>query len=169
PKCGTKSVGVAPQYCGALGKVANCQVAVYAAYASDAGHTLLDTRLYLHDSWTDDPARCRRAGVPEGVVFRTKPQLAFELLLSCRGHIRHGWVTFDEVYGRDPDFVGGPEDLGERYLGEVPKDTRVWLQRPRVQEPGPGRRGAPRRQPRLAPGEPPAQTVQAVAQSPPAS
>src|SRR5262249_61733628 len=102
-------------------------------------------------------------------VFRTKPQLAFELLRPCRGHIRPGWVTFDEVYGRDPDFVGGPEDLGERYLGEVPKDTRVWLQRPRVQEPGPGRRGAPRRQPRLAPGEPPAQTGQKGGQALPPS
>jgi SRSO17 transposase len=165
PKCGPKSVGVARQYCGALGKIANCQVAAYVAYASDAGHTLLDTRLYLHDSWTDDPERCRRAGVPEGVVFRTKPQLAFELLLACREHIRHSWVTFDEVYGRDPDFVSGLEELGERYIGEVPKDTHVWLERPRVQEPGPGRRGAPRKRPRVAPGEPPPPAVEEVARS----
>ncbi|HEV3260612.1 MAG TPA: IS701 family transposase [Gemmataceae bacterium] len=169
PKCGPKSVGVARQYCGALGKIANCQVAVYVAYASDAGHTLLDTRLYLPDEWTDDPDRCRRAGVPEGVVFRTKPELAFELLLSCREQLRHSWVTFDEVYGRDPGFVSGLEELGERYIGEVPKDTRVWLQRPQVQEPGPGRRGAPRRKPRVAPGEPPPQTVEEVAKSLPPS
>ena len=121
PKCGPKSVGVARQYCGALGKVANCQVAAYVAYASDAGHTLLDTRLYLHDSWTDDPDRCRRAGVPEGVVFRTKPQLAFELLLACREHIRHSWVTFDEVYGRDPDFVSGLEELASAISGRSPR------------------------------------------------
>lgn len=169
PKCGPKSVGVARQYCGALGKLANCQVAVYVAYASDAGHTLLDTRLYLPDSWTEDPERCRRAGVPGGVVFRTKPQLAFELLLSCREQVRHRWVTFDEVYGRDPDFVSGLEELGERYIGEVPKDTRVWLQRPQVQAPGSGRRGAPRKKPRVAPGEPPPQTVAEVAQSLPPS
>ena len=110
------------------------------------------------------------AGVPEGVVFRTKPQLAFELLLSCRERIRHSWVTFDEVYGRDPDFVSGMEELGERYSGEVPKDTRVWRERPQVQEPGPGRRGAPRKKPRVAPGEPPPQTAEEVAQSlPPAA
>lgn len=169
PKCGTKSVGVARQYCGALGKIANCQVAVYVAYASEAGHTLLDTRLYLHETWANDPERCREAGVPAGVVFRTKPELAFELLLAVRGQIRHRWVTFDEVYGRDPGFVSGLEELGERYIGEVPKDTRVWLKRPQVQEPGPSGRGAPRQKPRVAPGEPAPQTVEAVAQALPSS
>src|SRR5713101_2124268 len=170
PKCGPKSVGVARQYCGASGKIDNCQVAVYVAYAGNGGHTLLDTRLYLPDSWTDDPARCRAAGVPEGVVFRTKPQLAFELLRHWRGRLRHRWVTFDEVYGRDPDFVGGLEELDERYIGEVPKDTRVWLRRPAVQEPGPSRgRGAPRTKPRLAPGEPASQTVEQVAAALPAA
>lgn len=169
PKCGTKSVGVARQYCGATGKVDNCQVAVYAAYAGNGGHTLLDTRVYLHETWTNDSDRCAAAGVPEGVVFRTKPELAFELLLGLRDRIRHSWVTFDEVYGRDPGFVSGLEELGERYIGEVPKDTRVWRQRPAVQEPGPSRRGAPRRKPRVAPGEPPPQTVEEVAQSLPAS
>jgi SRSO17 transposase len=164
PKCGPKSVGVARQYCGATGKVDNCQVAVYVAYAGNGGHALLDTRLYLHDSWTDDPARCRAAGVPEGVVFRTKPQLAFELLRYWRGRLRHRWVTFDEVYGRDPDFVGGLEELGERYIGEVPKNTRVWLERPAVQEPGHSRgRGASRTKSRVAPGEPAPQTVEQVA------
>jgi SRSO17 transposase len=163
PKCGTKSVGVARQYCGATGKVDNCQVAVYAAYAGNGGHTLLDTRLYLHGSWTDNPPRCGAAGVPKGVVFRTKPELAFELLLELRQRIRHGWVTFDEVYGRDPGFIGGLEELGERYIGEVPKDTRVWLKRPAVQEPGPSRRGAPRQKARVAAGQPPPTTVEAVA------
>jgi SRSO17 transposase len=163
PKCGTKSVGVARQYCGATGKIDNCQVAVYVAYAGPGGHTLLDTRAYLPDEWTTDPDRCRAAGVPEGTVFRTKPQLAWELLLGVREHMRHSWVTFDEVYGRDPSFMGGLEELGERYIGEVPKDTRVWLKRPAVQEPGQGGRGAPRKKPRVAAGEPPAQTVAEVA------
>jgi SRSO17 transposase len=170
PKCGTKSVGVARQYCGASGKIDNCQVAVYVAYAGQGGHTLLDTRLYLPDEWITDPDRCRAAGVPEGTVFRTKPQLAWELLLEVREHIRHSWVTFDEVYGRDPRFVGGLEELGERYIGEVPKDTRVWLKRPAVQEPGQGGgRGAPRKKPRVAAGEPSPQTVAEVAASLPAT
>src|ERR1041385_7208688 len=84
PKCGTKSVGVARQVCGATGKIDNCQVAVYAAYAGNGGHSLLATRLYLHDSWTNNPPRCRDAGVPEAAIFRTKPELAFELLLGLR-------------------------------------------------------------------------------------
>ena len=138
PTCGSKSVGVARQYCGALGKLANCQVAVYVAYAGNGGHALLDTRLDLPDSWTTNPQRCHDAGVPAGVVFRTKPELAFELLLDVRQRLRHSGVTFDEVYGRDPGFLSGLEELGERYIGEVPTDTRVWRQRPTVQEPGPG-------------------------------
>jgi SRSO17 transposase len=166
PKCGTKSVGVARQYCGATGKIDNCQVAVYLAYAGNGGQTLLDTRLYLPESWTSDPDRCRAAGVPEAVVFRTKPQLAFELLLHWREQLRHHWVTFDEVYGRDPGFISGLEEFGERYIGAVPKDTRVWLKRPVVQEPGPSRgRGAPRSKARVAPGQPTPQTVAEVAKA----
>src|SRR5262245_3991864 len=76
PKCGDKSVGVARQYCGATGKVDNCQVAVYLAYASAGGHTLLDERLYLPEEWAHDAARRQEAGVPEEVVVRTKPELA---------------------------------------------------------------------------------------------
>jgi SRSO17 transposase len=170
PKCGPKSVGVARQYCGATGKLDNCQVAVYVAYAGNGGHALLDTRLYLPEEWTRDPPRCYAAGVPDDVVFRTKPQLAFELLRCWRQRLPHRWVTFDEVYGRDPDFVSGLEELGERYIGEVPQDTRVWLRRPQVQEPGSGRgRGAPRTKPRVAPGEPAPQTVAQVAAAWPAS
>jgi SRSO17 transposase len=162
PKCGTKSVGVARQYCGELGKRANCQVAVYLSYAGRGGHTLLDTRLYLPQEWLSDTDRCIAAGVPEGVVFRTKPQLAFELVLAWRDRLPHAWVTFDEVYGRDPALLGGLEELGERYLGEVPKDTRVWLERPAVQEPGSGGRGAPRTKSRVAPGQPAPQRVEQV-------
>lgn len=165
PKCGAKSVGVARQYCGATGKIDNCQVAVYAAYASAQGHTLLDTRLYLPEEWTLDPDRCQAAGVPEGVVFRTKPELAWELVLALREQLPHRWITFDEVYGRDPALLRGLEELDERYIGEVPKDTRVWLERPAVEEPEPGRRGAPRKHARVAAGEPEPQTVEAIAQA----
>src|SRR5262245_31390346 len=151
PKCGDKSVGVARQYCGATGKVDNCQVAVYLAYASAGGHTLLDERLYLpEDEWAQDAARRKGAGVPEGVVFRTKPELASELIRSVGPRIRHGWVTFDEGYGKDPEFLSGLEELGERYIGEVPKSCRGWLRRPEVEGPRAGRRGRPRGKPRVA-------------------
>ena len=152
PKCGDKSVGVARQYCGATGKIDNCQVAVFLAYAGPGGHTLLDERLYLpEDEWANDAARRKEAGVPEDVVFRTKPELASELIRHVGPKIRHGWVTFDEGYGKDPEFLSGLEEMGERYIGEVPKSCRGWLRRPEVQEPEPGgeagaraSRGSPR-------------------------
>ena len=146
-------MGVARQYCGATGKIDNCQVAVYLAYASAGGHTLLDERLYLpEDEWAKDAARREEAGVPEGVVFRTKPELASELIRSVGPRIRHGWVTFDEGYGKDPEFLSGLEESGERYIGEVPKTCRGWLRRPEVQEPGAGRRGRRREQAAGRPG-----------------
>jgi SRSO17 transposase len=169
PKCGDKSVGVARQYCGATGKIDNCQVAVYLAYAGPGGHTLLDERLYLpEDEWAQDAARRKEAGVPEDVVFRTKPELALELIRHVGPKIRHGWVTFDEGYGKDPEFLGGLEELGERYIGEVPKTCRGWLRRPEVLEPGAGRRGRRRIKPRVAPGQPEPQTVEAIAAALPA-
>jgi SRSO17 transposase len=169
PKCGVKSVGVARQYCGELGKIANCQVAVYLAYAAEGGHTLLDTRLYLPEDWAHDAERRQAAGVPEEVVFRTKPELGLELVLQLGPVLRHGWVTFDEGYGKDPAFLAGLEELGERYIGEVPKSTRVWLQRPAVEEPGPSRRGAARKKARVRRGEPEPVTVEEVMQSLPGS
>src|SRR5262249_16156775 len=140
PKCGAKSVGVARQYCGATGKIDNCQVAVSLAYAGPGGHTLLDERLYLpEDQWAQHTARRKGAGGPEGAGFRPKPELASELIRHVGPKIRHGWVTFDEGYGKDPEFLGGLEELGERSIGEVPKSCRGWLRRPKVQEPGAGR------------------------------
>lgn len=169
PKCGDKSVGVARQDCGATGKIDNCQVAVYLAYAGPGGHTLLDERLYLpEDEWAKDAARREEAGVPEDVVFRTKPELALELIRHVGPRIRHGWVTFDEGYGKDPEFLSGLEEMGERYIGEVPKTCRGWLRRPEVLEPGAGRRGRRRIKPRVAPGQPEPQTVEAIAAALPA-
>jgi SRSO17 transposase len=169
PKAGTKSVGVARQYCGELGKKANCQVAVYCAYASAHGHTLLDTRLYLPEHWAADTDRRRAAGVPDDVVFRTKPELGVELVLHLAPRLRHAWVTFDEGYGKDPGFLAALEEVGERYIGEVPKNVRVWLQRPAVESPGPSRHGRARGKARVKRGEPAPQTVEEVAASWPAS
>jgi len=162
-KCGDKSVGVARQYLGCVGKIANGQVAVYLTYASPHGHTFLDTRLYLPQEWTDDPERLAAAGVPADVVFRTKPELGLELVRQQRQRVRHAWVTFDEAYGRNPDFLSGLEQLGERYLGEVPKDTRGWLKAPALESPGAGRRGRPASKARVRAGEPEPQTVEALA------
>jgi SRSO17 transposase len=168
-KCGDKSVGVARQYCGATGKIDNCQIGVFLAYASRHGHTLLDTRLYLpEEEWAKGAARRPAAGVPPEVVFRTKPQLAAELALGPGQAIRHSWVTFDEGYGKDPGFRGRLEEAGERYVGEVPKSVRVWPQRPVVEEPGRGGSGRPRSKPRARADQPAPQTVGHVAAALPA-
>jgi SRSO17 transposase len=160
---------VARQYCGATGKIDNCQIGVFLAYASRHGHTLLDTRLYLpREEWANNPARRQAAGVPPDVIFRTKPELAAELVLGPGRAIRHGWVTFDEGYGKDPGFLSRLEEAGERYIGEVPKSVRVWLRRPAVEGPGRGKVGRPRHKPRVRADQLAPQTVEQVAAALPA-
>ena len=100
PKQGRKSAGVARQYCGRLGKVANCQAGMFLAYVSPLGRALVDQRLYLPESWTSDDARCAAAGVPEDQRrYRSKTELALELLQQAleRGHLRAGWVAGDDA------------------------------------------------------------------------
>lgn len=102
-KKGEKSVGVAKQYCGSLGKVEQCQVGVYLTYASALGHAFLDRRLFLPQEWTDDRDRCREAKVPDDVAFATKPQLAQAMLAHAFAKgVPAAWVTGDEGYGSAP-------------------------------------------------------------------
>lgn len=127
PKQGTKSVGVARQYSGTLGKVGNCQIGVFLGYASARGHALVDARLYLPAVWTDDPDRCRAAGVPDDVGFATKPALALAMVRQARahGHLQARWVTGDEVYGGNPAFREELDGDGFWYVLEVPSTTGV--------------------------------------------
>ena len=95
------------QYTGTAGKVDNAQVAVYLAYATTAGHGVIDRELYLPQGWTDDPARCRAAGVPDHVEFATKPELARVMLeRALAAGVPTGWVTADEIYGGNPALRG---------------------------------------------------------------
>src|SRR5215212_3943847 len=106
-KKGSHTVGVGRQYTGTAGKVDNAQVAVYLAYATTAGHGVIDRELYLPQGWTDDPARCRAAGVPDQVGFATKPELARRILeRALEAGVPVGWVTADEVYGNSPALRG---------------------------------------------------------------
>jgi SRSO17 transposase len=106
-KKGARTVGVQRQYTGTAGKVDNAQVAVYLAYATGAGHGVIDRELYLPQGWLDDPARCRAAGVPDQVGFATKPELARQMLdRALEAGVPAGWVTADEVYGGDPALRG---------------------------------------------------------------
>jgi len=102
-KKGTTSVGVQRQYSGTAGKVDNCQVGVFLAYASAKGRAFIDRELYLPERWTEDPERCKAARVPEEIGFGTKPELA-QLMLerALDAGVPAAWVTADEVYGGSP-------------------------------------------------------------------
>jgi SRSO17 transposase len=125
PKKGTESVGVARQWCGRLGKVENCQVGVYLAYVSRQGHTLVDCRLYLPREWTRSRKRLNQAGVPRDVRFRTRHELALELLDEHGAALPHGWVTGDDEMGRCSWFRQELRQRSERYLLAVPCNTLV--------------------------------------------
>lgn len=105
PKSGDHSVGVQRQYCGALGKVANCQVAPSLVVATRYTHLPIDMTLYLGKKWTDDPARRKEAKIPDEVVFETKPQLMLKLLQSARQEgIPPGLVLGDTAFGTSQEF-----------------------------------------------------------------
>ncbi len=129
PKQGPESVGVARQWCGALGKVANCQASVVACYASQHGYTLVDRRLSLPEKWVTPAYAARRArcGVPPELTFRTKPQLAGDIVAAVRGRgvLPFRYVTGDEGFGANTALLDQlAADLV--YLAEVPHTTRVW-------------------------------------------
>jgi DDE superfamily endonuclease len=165
-KKGTTSVGVQRQYSGTAGKVDNCQLGVFLAYASPKGRAMIDRELYLPERWTDDPERCRAARIPEQIGFRTKPQLA-QLMLerALDAGVPATWVTADEVYGGSPALrswletrglwhvlavkcteplaVNGPpgstRTSAERLAAGVPTSSGCLQRRPRRQGPPPAR------------------------------
>jgi SRSO17 transposase len=124
-KKGTKSVGVAPQWCGRLGKIENCQVGVFMAYVARKEHALVNTRLYLPKEWVKDRSRRNEAGVPKTVKFRTRHQLALEMLQECGSALPHSWVAGDDEMGRPSSFRRKLTDRGQRYLLGVPSNTLV--------------------------------------------
>lgn len=127
PKKGRHSVGVARQYCGQLGKQDNCQVAVSLSAANDHASLPIAYRLYLPREWTDDPGRCARAGVPDDVTFRTKPQIALDQLRdACAAGIKADVVLADAGYGTDTDFRDGITEIGLAYVVGITSTATVW-------------------------------------------
>src|SRR6266508_894001 len=100
PKQGTASVGVQRQWCGRLGKTENCQLGVFLGYVSDAGHALVDFRLYLPDDWAKDRKRRKACGVPRHVKYQTRHELALEMHKRRGGMLPHRWIAGDEEMGR---------------------------------------------------------------------
>jgi SRSO17 transposase len=151
-KQGQASVGVAAQYCGSVGKVANSQVGVHVGYVSRQGYTLLDSGLFMPEDWFDEAHRQRRqaCGVPAELTYQTKPQIALALLQAAVKRNEHleaplpfQWVAADALYGDSPAFRDGVAALDKWYFTEVKSTTLVWLQRPEVYLPawkGRGRR-----------------------------
>ncbi len=125
-KKGSKSAGVARQYSGTAGRIENCQIGVFLAYATAAGRTLIDRELYLPQSWTDDGQRCAEAGIGEDVEFATKPELAMRMLdRALDAGVPAGWVTGDEVYGQHYRLRARLEERAMPYVLAVPVNQHV--------------------------------------------
>lgn len=134
-KKGDDSVGVARQYCGTVGKVENCQVGVFVAYASPEGYALLDKRLFIPEKWfsEDYTARRKRCQVPEELEFKTKPELAVEMLQELQNQktLPFKYIVADCLYGNSPEFIEAAEScVGKIYFISIPSDTQCWLKRP---------------------------------------
>ncbi|MGW1627631.1 IS701 family transposase, partial [Streptomyces sp. NPDC002172] len=131
-KKGTRTVGVQRQYTGTAGRIENTQVAVYLTYTSRHGHAGIDRALYLPKSWTNDPQRCRQAGIPQDIGFATKPQLAAQMIeRALDAGVRAAWAAGDEVYGDNPHLRTALEKRRLGHVLAVASDHHVTL--------GPGR------------------------------
>jgi SRSO17 transposase len=126
-KKGDQSAGVQRQYSGTAGRIENCQVGVFLAYATRRGHAFLDRELYLPAEWCEDRARCREAGIPAAVPFRTKPQLARLMLeRALDAGVSAAWVTGDEVYGGDRRLRMMLEQRGQPFVLAVKTSEPLW-------------------------------------------
>ncbi len=153
-KKGEKTPGVQRQWCGTVGKTENCMVTVHLGYATGDFHCLVDGELFLPESWSDDRARCREAGIPEEISYRPKWTIALELYDRARdGGMTFDWLGFDEGYGGKPPFLRALDDRKQFFVGEVPTTFSAWINPPRVTErPFRRARGRGRKTPRVVAG-----------------
>src|SRR5215467_4967649 len=139
PKQGKHSVGVHHQYCGQLGKQANCQVAVSLSIANHAASLPVAYRLYLPEAWAKDRARREKAGVPKQIKFKTKPEIALEQIRwACEAGLPRGAALMDVAYGNDSRLRAGMTDLGVPYVAGILPNTLMWRSGT-----GPRRKGKP--------------------------
>ncbi len=127
-KQGSKSAGVKRQYSGTAGRIENCQIGVFLAYASPKGHAFIDRELYLPKEWAADAERRREAGVPDEIEFATKPTLVLQMLKrAAAAGVQAAWVTGDEVYGRDRSLRMWLEIHRQPYVLTVACNESVWV------------------------------------------
>jgi SRSO17 transposase len=138
-KQGAESVGVAAQYCGSVGKIANGQVGVYLGYASHKGYSLIEGQLFMPEKWLEEEHTEQRqaCGVPEDLVFKTKPEIGLELLKNAvkRDSLAFSWVAADALYGDAPAFRDGIDALGKWYFTAIKENTLIWCTLPKVHVP----------------------------------
>lgn len=152
-KKGKKTPGVQRQYCGTVGKQENCIVTVHLAYAIDDFHTLIDQDLFLPESWDEDRNRCREAGIPDEVVYRSKWEIALEQYdRATVNGIVFEWMTFDEGYGGKPEFLRQLDARNQLFIGEVPCAFYAWTHLPKTTMKS-KKRGKKRTRPRLVKGQ----------------
>ena len=153
-KKGNQTACVQRQHCGAVGKIENCVVSVHLGYATPEFYSLIDGELYLpEETWHNDRERCREAGIPDDVVYRSKWQMALEQYRRAVANgVRFAWLVFDEGYGGKGPFLRELEGLGQNYVAEIPVSFPVWTRRPTVLYRATARdrrAGRPRRIPRV--------------------
>jgi SRSO17 transposase len=166
-KKGTKTPGVQRQYCGAVGKQENCMITVDLSYEAEGFRCLLDSELFLPQSWSDDRERCREAGIPDSMVYRPKTDIALELLAHSKNNgLQFEWLTFDEWYGAKPQFLNTLVQSKQKYVAEIHKNHRVWSKKPDVAKRPYRKNGRKsKKTPRLASGSPKANTLTELAES----
>lgn len=130
-KSGKESVGVAYQYIGQVGKVANGQVGVFAALCNGEQVGLVQGRLYLPQEWVDDPVRCTKAGIPESEqIYRTKPQLAVEIIKTLPSKVAYEWVGGDSIYGNSPVLRQHLYTQKKAFVLDVGEELGVYVEQP---------------------------------------
>jgi SRSO17 transposase len=138
-KQGIESAGVAAQYCGSVGKIANGQVGVYLGYASQKGYSLIEGQLFMPEQWFEKERAVQRqaCGVPEGLVFKTKPEIGLELLKNAlqRNNLPFFWVAADALYGDSPAFRDGVAATGKYYFTAIKENSLIWCTPPKVHLP----------------------------------
>jgi SRSO17 transposase len=138
-KQGSESVGVAAQYCGSVGKIANGQVGVYLGYASRKGYSLIEGQLFMPEKWLEEEHAEQRqvCGVPQDLVFKTKPEIGLELLENAlkRDNLPFSWVAADALYGDSPAFRDGVAATGKYYFTAIKENTLIWCTPPKVHVP----------------------------------